>query len=357
MNIKERTMAVYRGEEPDRIPWLVYESLCPRGYTARMLRNKGLGLKVSAPIWRTETPHVKVETKIVEDVLYRKFRTPVGEVTMKEKIGLREGAGGSWIIEHMIKGPSDFEVVEFIIEDTVYIPDYSLFTRAEENLGGDGVVYVWAGRSPLQEMQIGLMGYRMFAVSLYRYPEKFESLYRTLDKKADERYRIIAESPVEIVNGTDNINSEIVNPKLYEKYIMPFYEKQANLLHRKGKILENHMDGKLKSLKNLISKTALDVVEAFTPPPVGDLPLAEAMAAWKDKVISVNFPESVVLEGMDAVEKQVLKILSEADRGDRLMITITEDIPPKLRWASLTTITETLEKYGKYPLNLKGIAI
>jgi len=353
LNIKERTMAVYRGEEPDRIPWLIYEPLCPRGYMARMLRNKGLGLKVSAPLWRTETPHVRVETRIVGDVRCETFHTPIGKVSMKEKVGLKEGAGGSWIIEHPIKSSSDFEIVEFIVEDTIYIPDYDLFIRTEENLGDDGVVYVWAGRSPLQEMQIELMGYRMFAISFYRYPEEFESLYRILEKRADERYRIISESPAEIVNGTDNINSEIVSPKLYEKYIMPFYEKQANLLHRKGKILEDHMDGKLKCLKTLISKTVLDVVEAFTPPPVGDLKLAEAKAAWKDKVISLNFPESVVLEGVDAVEKQVMKILSEADRGDNLIITVSEDIPSKYRWASLATITEVLKRYGNYPLNLK----
>ena len=353
MNIKERVMAVYRGEEPDRIPWLIYDSLCPRGYAARMLRNRGLGLKVSVPLWRTETPHVKVETRIVGDVCYKKFHTPVGEVSMKEKIGLREGAGGSWIIEHPVKTRSDFEIVEFIAEDTVYVPDYDPFIRAEENLGDDGVVFVWAGRSPLQEMQIRLMGYRMFAVSLYRYPEEFESLYRALEKKADERYRIISESPAEIVNGTDNINSEIVSPKLYEKYILPFYERQADLLHRKGKILEDHMDGKLKSLKNLIAETALDVVEAFTPPPMGDLTLAEARAAWKDKIISLNFPESVILEGLEAVRRQVMKILSEANRGDNLMITVTEDIPSKYRWASLAAITDVLKKYGEYPLDLK----
>ena len=32
MRIKDRAMAVYHGEEPDRIPWLIYGGLCPRGY-------------------------------------------------------------------------------------------------------------------------------------------------------------------------------------------------------------------------------------------------------------------------------------------------------------------------------------
>ena len=119
-------------------------------------------------------------------------------------------------------------------------------------------------------------------------PER-ETLLRALEKRADERYRVIAKSPAGIVNGTDNINSEIVSPKLFEKYIISFYNKQAKILRKKDKILEDHMDGKLMYLKDLISKMNLDVVEAFTPPPMGDLSLAEARSAWKRKVKSLSY--------------------------------------------------------------------
>ena len=350
MNIKERTLAVYRGEEPDRIPWLIYDSLCPRGYMARQLRNRGLGLKVPAPVLRIEMPHVRIETKTVGNITQRTFHTPLGDVSMKERIGLCEGAGSSWIVEHPIKGLSDFEIVEFMVEDTVYIPDYDPFLVAERNLGGDGVVFVWAGRSPLQEMQLELMGYRTFALMLYKYPKEFRRLFQTLEKRADKRYRIIAESPAEIINGTDNINSEIVSPKLYEEYIIPFYKRQAQLLHKRDKILEDHMDGKLRCLKKLISTTDLDVIEAFTPPPMGDLSLSDARAEWDKKIVSLNFPESVFVEGPNAVKRRALKILDEADLGDRFITTITEDIPAEHRWAGLAAVTDVLVKHGAYPL-------
>lgn len=351
MNIRERAMAVYRGEEPDRIPWLIYDGLCPRGFMDRQLRNRGLGLKVSAPILREEMPHVRVETKTIGNIVYRTYHTPVGDLTAKERIGLREGAGSSWTVEHPVKHVSDFEIAEFLAEDTIYVPDYEPFQRAEQNLGDDGIVFVWAGKSPLQKMQIELLGYRAFAIALYMYPKEFESLQRVLEKKADERYRIIAESPAEIVNGTDNINSEIVSPRLFEKYLIPFYDRQAQILHKAGKILENHMDGKLKGLRDLIARINLDVVEAFTPPPMGDLPLAEARQAWRGKIISLNFPESVFLEGLDTVRKNTLEILNEAAPGEDFMITVTEDIPVECRWSGLLVITDMLLKHGVYPLS------
>ena len=40
------------------------------------------------------------------------------------------------------------------------------------------------------------------------------------------------------------------------------------------------MDGRLARLRQEIGATALDFVEGFTPPPLGDLELEEARAAW-----------------------------------------------------------------------------
>jgi hypothetical protein len=110
------------------------------------------------------------------------------------------------------------------------------------------------------------------------------------------------------------------------------------------------MDGKLRHLKDAIAKMDLNAIEAFTPPPMGDLPLVEARSAWKGKIISLNFPESVFLEGATAVKKQTLKVLNEATPGDNFIITVTEDIPSDHRWTGLSTVTTTLRKYGAYPL-------
>ena len=351
LSVGERALAVYRGEEPDRIPWLIYDDLCPRGYVARQLRNKGLGLKVAASVLREENPNVRVETKTLGNVVYKTSHTPLGDLFSKERIGLPRGAGSSWTVEHPVKRVSDFEIAEFLIEDTIYTPDYEPFLEAERNLGGDGIVFVWAGRSPLQKLQIGLMGYRTFAIAVHRHRREFERLMRVLEKKTEERYRIMADSPAEIINGTDNINSQIVSPPLFEQYIVPFYNRQSRLLHKKGKIIEDHMDGRLRHLKDHIARMDLDAIEAFTPPPMGDLPLAEARSAWKGKIISLNFPESVFLQGPEAARKTALRLLDEAAPGDNFMITVTEDIPPEYRWDGLSAVTEVLHEHGTYPLS------
>ena len=50
------------------------------------------------------------------------------------------------------------------------------------------------------------------------------------------------------------------------------------------------MDGRVGVLKDLIAKTPIDIVEGLTSPPMGDLPIGEALSLWKDKVVWTGFP-------------------------------------------------------------------
>ena len=44
MNVLERINAVLHGERPDRVPYVPYDNLVPRGDFERELRNRGMGL-------------------------------------------------------------------------------------------------------------------------------------------------------------------------------------------------------------------------------------------------------------------------------------------------------------------------
>ena len=80
----------------------------------------------------------------------------------------------------------------------------------------------------------------------------------------------------------------------------------------------------LSVFKDLIAQTGIDVIEAFTPPPIGDLSVAEARKAWGEKtIIWVNFPETVFLYG-DEATKQYTTDLLRSDPSGALVIGMTE---------------------------------
>jgi len=364
LNIKERIMAVLHGERPDRIPWTTYSVFLPRGTMGRELRNMGLGIIEVVQVHTEETPNVQVEQKVTGDIVKTFFHTPVGTISQKERTklpfsgvdwlgGLLRSLGhnqGVWIMEHMFEDVSDYEVLRFIVEDTVYHPRYDDYKEVERSLEDDGVIFAATGHSPLQKLLLDYIGYQTFAVELYKHPHEFEKLLDAVDRKQDELYKVMANSPAELIWCGDNINGVVTSPKLFEKYVVPFYRKQVDRLHRKDKILAVHMDGRLASLKGLIPEGKVDVVEAFTPPPMGDLPPNEARETWgDDQTIWINFPESVALQGADAVKKRTSEILKSIAPGDNFLIGVTEDIPPELLGQTLKAMGQTLLKREKYP--------
>ena len=354
MEIAERVYAVLRGEMPDRVPQLIYSNHLPRGSFERRMRSMGLGLDVRCRVYRTYTPNVKTETGTVGDYIYTVYSTPLGKVYSKRRINLKfQFPGGTWVVEHPVKKLEDIQVVKFIVDDTVYEPYYEVYNQIEEDLGGDGVITCGADYTPLMKVIIGFMGFRNFALMYRRNPEAVEELIETLDRKYIEMYKVIARSPARIVRIGDNIDGVMISPSLFERYCLPYYNKYAETLKEAGKIVISHMDGRLRNLKDLIAKTRLDAVEAFTPPPMGDLPVKEARETWKDKVIWMNFPEEVFLRPAEQIRDYTLKLLKEMTPGTGYIVSITEDVPPEHFRKGVETLTETLQRYGVLPLDPK----
>ena len=362
MNYRERIMAVLRGGSADKIPLVHYDRHFPRGEVERKVRNMGVALCVSRPCFTYSRPNVELIQRFTpEGLLVRTYNTPLGSVTEKLKVGVGYGEaryGRDWKgmqprrVEFLIKKPEDYDIVKFIVEDTHYEPFYDAIEDANHHLGDDGIVQVYLGYSPLQTIIIEMVGFHNFYVDYLKNRRKVEELYEALDRKYEEKYKIAAEAPADFILYGDNIDGQLVSPKFFERYCLPAYKKCADKIHSKGKILGVHMDGRLNVLKNLIGKANIDVVEAFTPPPLGDLRIDEALDLWESKVIWMNYPSSVCLMGPEAVKKHTLELLKQVVPGDRLLITAsTENVVPH---DSLLMLTEIISKV-KLPFSKEDI--
>jgi hypothetical protein len=368
MNPRERITAVLHGEAPDVIPVSVYANLLPRGYEERKLRNLGLSLvEMGSSVYGLRTPNVTVETvqdlacfymddrlavvaKQKQDV-ERFYRTPTGALVEKFKWNYSQL---EWPTEWVIKTSSDYQIVKSIVNETEYFPNDEEFLKSREVMGEDGIVVLGTPRSPLQTMLVDLMGLRKFAFELRNNKVQFDDLHETLRKKELELYKLVSDSPAEVCIMGDNITGTVTNPKLFENYCVPFYQEIAQILHQKGKVFGVHCDGKLKCLTKLIGQTDIDVIEGFTPPPVGDLEIDEARKEWKNKILWTSFPATLSINTeLDKVKEETLQILRRASPGDHFAIGITEDIGDvkSIRYAHvLQAITETVNEHGKYPL-------
>ncbi len=362
MTRRERIMTATRKKRADKLPFMHRWSHSQIGWAERECRNRGRGMGMC---WATRPPYITKmhgvktsETQAVssgEIVLRRTYSTPVGSVYLDEKRepGVEQWKGLSswrdvapWQTERLIKGPEDYKVLKYMVENTEYIPYYFPIEQAMDWLGDDGVVVSRLGYSPMQQLMviwIGSEGGRFF-IHHAKYPDLVEDLYRATSKSLEPLYEIAAKSPAPIVMYGDNIDGVLLNPKQFQKYFMPEYEKCARVLHKHGKLMANHMDGRLDALKDLIAKTPIDIVEALHSPPMGDLPIGEALSLWKDKVVWLGFPGSVYTLGPEAVKKHALNLLREIGSGDRLVVEMsTENLVSNENLLMLTSVLENAD--------------
>jgi len=345
---RERIMQVLRRQLPDRVPLGAYSFLLPRGTAERKVREKGCGIVHFERVYATEMQNVEISTKEKwennEKTTIRIYRTPLGD--LYEKTKLDPGYRSQWTKEFMIKKPSDYRIAKYIIENTVYHQNYEFFVEVEKNIGEDGILIANMDRTPLQRTLIELTGTERLCIDLYERADIMEEFFDSLRKKQDEMYQIAADSPAQIIHNWDNLTEDITEPRLFQKYCLPLYNKYGHLLHERGKIYVVHMDGKLYHLKNLIKKAEIDVIESFTLPGAGgNLSLQEAKDVWKNKTIIANLPAFLCYKDEEFIKRFIRDLLIQVPK-ERFMLDVSEDLPQKFWRRTLPIVADAMQMYG-----------
>ena len=348
MNVRERILTAMAWGEPDRVPLTIYDWMLPRGAAERLLRECGVGLITRLPAHRVVHREVEFVTHEYWENgrkrIRRTIRTPVGEIwqTLEPESAYDTS---NWIREHFIKGPDDYRVMEFMLRDAVYYDNFDAIRETQRRMGDDGLVLVRLAKIPIQEMLYQMMGMERFALDYHFRRDLFDSLHNTMLERYEELYDLAAAAPVEIVLMGDNISSIVVGEERFRNYCMPVYKRLKEHLSGTGKRLAVHMDGRLSSLRKAIAEAELDIVEALTPEPMGDMSVKEAREAWPDKALWINFTSSMHIEEPQAIEEHTWQLLKEAGSKRGFAIGVTEDAPVEALVRSLGIIARVLEEY------------
>lgn len=304
MRPRERILTLLNGSMPDKLPFFHTDHHLLRGETERVAHNRGLGVIVYRPCHVEFTPNVEVTTRHQSNSLIRTYKTPVGSLSEVVSIGIGYGMAGyafrDWrgvipaTSEFLVKSPDDYRALKFIVEDIHYEPYYYAIEDQLKHLGEDGIVVTDLPYEPLERLLLDWVEWKRFYLDLSKNLRAIDEIVQTLERKYEEDlFPIAANSPSEVIRYGGNVDSILVSPLMFQKYYSPSYSKFAEMLHEKGKFLSVHMDGRLRTLAKEIANSKVDIVEAFTPPPMGDLPLKSAITLWKNKSIWVNFPSTI----------------------------------------------------------------
>jgi len=311
-------MAVIFGGVPDRVPFAPFAELMPRGAFEREMRERGMGLVVHHSSvqekWRgiRETREERGNTEI------RSYATEKGEARVAFTYENGVSNTGSVQSEYMIKGPGDYPAAIAYIDSAEYRLDAFGNTLLTETLGDDGILHAWSFEPPYMGAQYYL-GYENWVYHQLDHPSEFAVLMDALGRAQERRMQCVAMAPESIVNIA-NLSGNF-GPAEFEKRMLPYIARHSRQLSQRGKKSTLHADASnLRQFKELIGKSGVDIVEAFTPPPVGDLSLREARECWgPGMTIWVNFPETLFYEGYESTRRYTVELLKSDPCPNKLL--------------------------------------
>jgi hypothetical protein len=346
MTIRENLEAAWRGEAVEQIPFALYGSFFngPAGPALREI--EGLGIIGTASPWKSEYPSVQVETQTLPDGSELTiYRTPLGELSQRRVV--EPGYGSMWTMDHLVKRPEDWRVVQYLVEDKHYSPAPEAFDDADVEMGEQGIVMAPVERMPFQRLWIEFGDIEQLCYLLADDRDKLDRMISAMTVKDAECWQLVARSDAEFVWAPDNVTADILGPELFQRYAQPYYEALAEVMHPHHKRIVAHFDGHLAALAELIAATPVDVVESFTPPPNGNIALGEAWEAWAPRVLVVNYPPAGHLAEPEQIKARMVELVGQVPAWRRLAFEISENVPEDLIAINCEAIQEALEELAE----------
>ena len=347
MTQKKRLLGVLRGESAP-LAWYAdlswwYESqrikgtLDPRyggeeGYLA-FHRDVGAGICFYAPfLWRTtyDSRHeFGVETRGPDQICT--WKTPRGQV---RQVSRHLPGSFTWAItEHFVKTLEDLAILLEIQQYAHHEENYGAYLEAAKLWGEDGVAVGLTplGTEPFQRLVTRWAGIET-TVGLYMEDRaEFESMLELLREADEPIWRIIEDSPCEVLEMPDNFSSEVTGQNFFRRYLMPQYQKLNRRLHSAKKITGIHNDGTLGSTFGLMGECGFDFVEAVTPSPVGDIAVDGLRArAGEEIVVWGGLPGALFspLFDEDSFERHLRHTVEVFARDGRCVLGVADQVPP-----------------------------
>ena len=342
--IRERLEAFWSGEKPDTIPFTTYENKIPSDWSDPVIQQMfadGLGVLRFVPTWETRYRNVDVfdETTIVNGQPMRRqvWRTPVGEL---DAIWV-EG----WHQKYFLETAQDYRVMTYIVEQTEYGPAYEPYELQAAALPQFMIAVPRMGRTPLQTILVDYAGLANFALHLFEYEAEMRQLYDALLVNFRRLAEIVAAGPGRYINILENFTAETLGPRRYAEFLLPVYEETFGLFREAGKVVGYHYDGNLAVVKDLVARAPLDLIESLTPPPEGDMTLAEARTAWPHKLFWAHVNLGCYELPPEELKQEIWRrVAAGAPDGCRLAFEVSEDRPPRWR-ESMPVILKALNEY------------
>ncbi len=344
MNIRHRLFEALSGKPVTHPVYLVYDAfLSNPDVDWDMLFALGLGEIRHRSVTRTEHPLCEQhETLTTQDGMTRRdvfIRTDIGELHEHYL-----GAGGGvldWRMEYAVKKPEDYTILKRAFEDSRYELDDTQFLASEEDLKERGITLAHAGRTPFQRIMIDYAGLERFSYDFADGVSELFELLEMMNSQIIDQFQEISRSKARYVKLWENIGIDAAGPQAYRDHVVPVYEKILELFRDTSQELIVHYDGNIRLISEDIGRMGFQI-DSLTPPPEGDMSVAEARNAWPETFLWIHPSLNWFQLPLEELTAHIRGLAEEAE-GRRFCFEMSERVPETWR-NTVPAVLEALEQ-------------
>lgn len=369
MTLRDRILAVYKGETPDVVPymldlshWFYHKNRMawdlsraydkPECELIDYHKRMGVGFYMPnlASFYSVEhTNGVTAEVERSDNEIVWRYRTPLGSI---ERRRVWEEGSYSWAISDWgVRTEHDLRVLGYALSNREFGPLWDRYQAWTEYVGDHGVVYMPAGYSAIGQLLNYWMGIEGTMYAVFDWPD---TMHETVDRINESNLRLIdllASSPAEVIVMGDNISADIQPVHFFNEWSAPYYTEAIRRLHRAGKYVAVHIDGKLRGALSMVRETGADCSDATTPTPMGDLTPEECREeAGPDFILSGGVSPDLWLPNASESDFRaaVIRWLELRKLSPRLIANAGDQVPPGAVEDRIEIMRDLVEEHGRY---------
>jgi len=373
MTPRERILAVYRGDVPDRVPFMLdlshwfyhrnhltwdlshaydtpeYDLIDEHRRLGVGFYLPNLGSFYSADYGESvQAETIRVERDGRPEIIWR-YHTPDGVI---ERRRIWEETTYAWAVSDWgVNTEQDLRVLGSALAARRFSPLWDRYQAWGDCVGDNGVVYLSSGYSAMGQLLNYWMGIEKTMYALADWPDTVREVVDRINANNLELIDLLAESPAEIILMGDNFSSDVQPPRFFAEWSRDYYAEAIRRLHAAGKYVAVHIDGRLQGALRMFAEIGADCADAVTPKPMGDLTADECRReAGSELILSGGvspelwLPNASIERFKDAAHAW-LKLKSVSPK---LIANAGDQVPPGAEEERIEIMRDIVEAEGCY---------
>ena len=305
----------------------------------------------TSSVYKMRVHNVKRTVEYQGNKMLTTYETPYGTLstaTVHDEPMLKQGITIPAHTKKLVQSVDDFKAAAYIYENIEVIPAYDTYNAFLERVGNRGIATTICNQreSPMRVIQMQLMDFEPFTLTLFDSPDKMAELCKPIEKFLSQCIEVCANSPAQLVTCGAHFDSMITYPPFFEEYMLPYLQRYSKILHSTGKLMACHTDSDNGGLFDLYAQSGMDVADSICISPITKQSYQEIRQASKGKyVIYGVIPSTSTLKNTLSdleFDRYINKLMQEIDDDGAkgIILAVADTTPPAAELSRIRTIAK-----------------